>query len=95
MSNYDSILSQAERMRNTLRDWLDQPGHSQARTVQQNIERFISDVRGKKSRDALDNDLKQIVQSLERVEEEVMDHHHSDKLISMCEDLRREASKLQ
>lgn len=70
------------------------PGHSQAKAVQQNIERLISDVRGKKSREALDNDLKQIVQSLERVEEEVMDHHHSDKLISMCDDLRREASKL-
>lgn len=94
MSNYDTILNQAERMRNTLRDWLDQPGHSQARTVQQNIERLISDVRGKKSREALDNDLKQIISSLERVEEEVMDHHHSNQLINMCEDLRREASRL-
>lgn len=81
-------------MRNTLRDWLDQPGHSQAKSVQQNIERLISDVRGKKSREALDNDLKQIVSSLERVEEEVMDHHHSNQLINMCDDLRREASKL-
>lgn len=94
MSNHDDILKQAERMRNTLKDWLDQPGHAQARAVQQNIERFISDVRGKKAREALDNDLKQIISSLERVEEEVMDHHHSDKLISMCDDLRREASRL-
>jgi hypothetical protein len=94
MSNHDSILKQAERMRNTLRDWLDQPGHAQARTVQQGIERLISDTRGKKSREALDNDLKQIISSLERVEEEVMDHHHSDQLINMCDDLRREASKL-
>lgn len=81
-------------MRNTLRDWLDQPGHSQAKTAQQAVERLISDVRGKKSREALDNDLKQIISSLERVEEEVMDHHHSDKLIGMCDDLRREATKL-
>ena len=94
MSSHDDIQRQAERMRNTLRDWLDQPNHGQARQVQSNIERLISDVRGKKSREALDNDLKQIIQSLERVEEEVMDHHHSDQLINMCEDLRREASRL-
>lgn len=81
-------------MRNTLKDWLDQPGDSQARTVGQNIERLIGDIRAKKSREALDSDLKQVIQSLERVEEEVMDHHHSDKLISMCEDLRSDARKL-
>lgn len=94
MSSYDDIQRQSERMRNTLRDWLDQPSHPQARTVAQNIERFISDVRAKKSREALDNDLRQIMQSLERVDGEVMDHHHSDKLIAMCEDLRSDARKL-
>jgi len=94
MSNYDDLQRQAERMRNTCRDWLDQPNHAQARNMQQNIERFISDVRSKKAREALDADLKNIVNSLERVEEEVMDHHHSNQLISMCEDLRREASRL-
>lgn len=94
MTNYDDIQRQAERMRNTLRDWLDQPNHPQARNVQQNVERLISDIRGKKAREALDADLKNIMSSLERVEEEVMDHHHSDSLVNMCEDLRREASKL-
>lgn len=81
-------------MRNTLRDWLDQPNHGQARAAQEAVERLISDARSKKSREALDNDLKQIVASLQRVEEAVMDHHHSDRLISMCDDLRREASRL-
>lgn len=94
MSSYDDIQRQVERMRNTCRDWLDQPNHAQARNVQQGIERLFSDVRSKKSREALDSDLKQIVSSLERVEEEVMDHHHSNQLINMCEDLRREASRL-
>lgn len=92
--NYDTLQQQAERMRNTLKDWLDQPNHAQARNVQQNIERLITDVRGKKAREALDADLKNIIGSLERVEEEVMDHHHSDQLINMCEDMRRAAQKL-
>ncbi len=91
---HDQLVQQAERMRNTLRDWLDQPNHSQAKQVQSNVERLISDAKSKKSRDAIDNDLKSIMQSLERVEEEVMDHHHSDKLISTCEDMRRAAQKL-
>lgn len=92
--NHDQLLQKAERMRNTLRDWLDQPNHSQARQVQSSVERLISDIKSKKSREAIDNDLKTIVQSLERVEEEVMDHHHSDSLISNCEDLRRDARNL-
>lgn len=91
---HDQLVQQAERMRNTLRDWLDQPNHAQAKQVQSNVERLISDAKGKKNREALDNDLKNIVQSLERVEEEVMDHHHSDKLISMCEDMRKDARNL-
>lgn len=91
---HDQLVQQAERMRNTLRDWLDQPNNAQAKQVQSNVERLISDAKAKKSREALDNDLKNIVQSLERVEEEVMDHHHSDKLISMCEDMRRDARNL-
>ena len=91
---HDNMLRNAERMRNTLRDWLDQPNHAQAKSAQQAVERLISDIRAKKSRDALDNDLKSAVSVLERIEEEVMDHHHSNKLISMCEDLRRDAAKL-
>lgn len=92
--SHDQLLQKAERMRNTLRDWLDQPNDSQARQVQSNVERLISDIKGKKSGDAIDNDLKNIMQSLERVQPEVMDHNHSDALIGNCEDMRRDASNL-
>lgn len=91
---HDQLQQQAERMRNTLRDLLDQPNHNQAKQVQSNVERLISDIKSKKSREAIDSDLKNIMQSLERVDEEVMDHHHSDKLIGNCEDLRKEARNL-
>lgn len=91
---HDQLVQQAERMRNTLRDWLDQPNHAQAKQVQGNVDRLISDAKGKKSRESLDNDLRSVIQSLERVEEEVMDHHHSDKLISMCEDMRKDVRNL-
>jgi hypothetical protein len=94
MSNHDDILRQAERMRNTLRDLLDQPNHPQARTVQQNVERLISDTRAKKGREALDADLKNIRHSLEHVESDVMDQPDSHRLIDMCEELRQEASRL-
>lgn len=94
MSAHDQMLNQAERMRNTLRDWLDQPNHSQARQVQQDIERLISDLKQKKNGSAVDNDLKTIMASLERVEEEVMDHHHSNQLRGQCEDMRRETRNL-
>lgn len=91
---HDQLAQQAERMRNTLRDLLDEPNHAQAKQVKSNIKRLISDVKAKKSREALDADLKSIVQSLERVDGVVMDHHHSDKLISMCEDMRKDARNL-
>lgn len=92
--NHDQLLNQAERMRNTLRDWLDQPSHAQARTVEQSVERLIGDIRSKKPREALDANLRNIVDALRRVEEEVMDFHHSNQLISMCENLRNQASRL-
>lgn len=92
--NHDQLLSQVERLRGTLRDWLDQPEHAQARSVQQAIDRLVSDIRAKKPREALDSDLRTVVGMLQRVEEEVMDHHHSNQLVSMCENLRRDASRL-
>ncbi len=94
MSTHDQMLNQAERMRNTLRDWLDQPNHPEARQVQQNIERLISDLKQKRNGSAVDNDLKGIIGSLDRVSEEVMDHHHSDQLKGQCEDMRRETRNL-
>lgn len=94
MSNHDQLLQQAERMRNTCRDWLDQPNHSQAGQIQSNIERLISDLKQKKSRESIDNDLKNLISSLDRVNEEVMDHNHSDQLSSMCESMRNEARNL-
>lgn len=91
---HDKLLQQAERMRNNLRDWIDDPGDNQARQAQSAVERLISDIKAKKSREAIDNDLKQIMSSLRKIEEEAMDHHHSDKLFDDCEDLRREARNL-
>ena len=81
-------------MRNTLRDWLDQPNHAQARQVVRDVEQVISDLRSKKSREAIDSRIKSVINSLERVEEEVMDFHHSNQLASMCENLRNQTSKL-
>lgn len=92
--NHDQLLNQVERVRSTCRDWWDQPGHGQARNVEQNIDRLVSDIRGKKPREALDADLRNVISALQRVEEEVMDHHHSNQLISMCETLRSQASRL-
>lgn len=94
MSNHESLLKQAERLRGNLRDLLDMPNHAQARQVHGNIEQLISHLRAKKSRDVIDNALKTIISSLERVEEEVMDFRHSNQLRGMCEDLRREAARL-
>lgn len=94
MSTHDQMLSQAERMRNTCKDWLDQPGHAQAKQVQQGIERLISDLKQKRDGNSIDNDLKTIISSLDRVEEEVMDHHHSDQLKSQCEDMRRDTRNI-
>lgn len=94
MSNYDQVLRQAERIRGSLKDYLDQPNHSQARQVQQQVEGLISDIKQKKSRETIDNRLKSAISSLERVEEEVMDFHHSNQLKSWCEDMRRETRNL-
>lgn len=91
---HERILQDAERLRNTLRDWLDQPTHQQARLLEQAADRLISDTRGKKRRDALDNDVKQVINVLRQVEQDVMDHHHSDHLQGMYENLRNLISKL-
>ncbi len=94
MSNHESLLKQAERLRNNLRDLLDLPNHAQARQVHSGIEQLISHLRAKKGRDVIDNTLKNIISNLERVEAEVMDFRHSNQLAGMCEDMRREASRL-
>lgn len=92
--NHDQLLGQVERLRGACRDWWDQPGHGQARNVEQNIDRLVSDIRAKKAREALDADIRNVIGALQRVDEEVMDHHHSNQLASMCENLRSQASKL-
>jgi hypothetical protein len=94
MSNHEMLLKQAERMRNNLHDLLDMPNHSQAKQVHSNIEQLISYLHAQKGRDVIDNALKTIISSLERVEEEVMDFRHSNQLIDTCKDLRREAARL-
>lgn len=94
MATHDDLLKQAERMRNTLKDWLDQPGHSQAKAVEQAIASLMGNIHQKKPREALDAALKNVIAALERVEEEVMDFHHSNQLISTCENLRHDAAKL-
>ena len=94
MSNHDQLAKQAERVRNNLRDLLDQPDHSQARSVRQHVEALISELKQKKSRETIDSRLKTLISNLERVEEEVMDFRHSNQLKGLCEDMRRETQKL-
>ena len=81
-------------MRNNLRDLLDMPNHAQAKQVHHGIEQLIGHLHAGKSRDVIDSALKSIINSLERVEEEVMDFRHSNQLRGMCEDMRREAARL-
>lgn len=94
MSNHDQLVGKAERIRNSLRDFLDQPGHSQARQVQQQVEGLISDLKQKKSRETIDSRLKTLISKLERVEEEVMDFNHSNQLRGLCEGMRADARNL-
>lgn len=77
-----------------MRDLLDMPNHPQARQVHGNIEQLINQLHAKKGRDVIDNTLKTIINSLERVDEEVMDFRHSNQLAGMCEGMRREAQRL-
>ncbi len=68
--------------------------HAQARRVHSSIELLISNLHAKKSREAIDTILKQLISELQRVEEDVMDFHHSNQLVSFCEDIQREAIRL-
>ena len=94
MSSHDSLLRQAERLRNNFKDLVDMSEHAQARRVHSSIELLISNLHAKKSREAIDTILKQLISELQRVEEDVMDLRHSNQLIGLCENLNREASKL-
>lgn len=94
MSSYDQCTRQAEKLRNNLKDFLDQPNDAHARQVMQQVEGLVSDLKQKKSREAIDNRLKIIIGNLDRVDGEVMDFHHSDQLKGTCEDLRSAAAKL-
>lgn len=92
--NHDQLAQQAERMRNTFRDYLDQPNHSQANNVLRDINELISDLKGKKGRDVVDSRLRQIMDKARQIDEEVMDVHHSSAIAGLCEQMRGQARNL-
>ncbi len=92
--NHDDHVRKAERIRGSLRDYLDQPNHAQARQALQYVEALIGDLKQKKSRETIDSRLRALIAHLQRVEEEVMDFRHSNLLIGWCEDLRNTARNL-
>jgi hypothetical protein len=94
MSDHDQITRKAELIRSKFKDYLDDANNSQARQVQGDIEGLVSDAKGKKSRETIENRLRNIISGLERLEDEAMDFRHSDQIKGMCEDLRRDTAKL-
>ena len=94
MSNHDQLAQAAERMRNNFKDYLDQPNHSQATSVMRDINELISDLKGKKGRDAVDARLRQIMDKVRQVDGEVMDVHHSSAIAGLCDQMRNQARNL-
>lgn len=94
MSNHDQLAQAAERMRNNFKDYLDQPNHSHATNVMRDINELISDLKGKKGRDAVDARLRAIMDNVKRLDQEIIDVHHSSAIAGLCEQMRREAAKL-
>lgn len=94
MSNHDQLAQQAERMRNTFNDYLDQPNHAQASHIMREINELISDLKAKKSRDAIDRRLRNIMDKARQIDEEVMDVHHSSAIAGLCDQLRGQTRTL-
>lgn len=94
MANHDQLAQQAERMRNTCKDYLDQPNHRQANDVLNELNGLITDLRSKRDRDSIDRRLKTLMDKLRWVDAEVMDHHHSDAISNQCEQMRGQIRSL-
>lgn len=92
--NHEEHVRKAERMRGSLKDYLDQPNHAQARQAMQHLDVLIGDLKQKKSRETIDSRLRTLIAHLQRVEEEVMDFQHSNLLVGLCEDMRSSARNL-
>jgi len=94
MSNHDQLAQQAERMRNTFKDYLDQSNHRQANDVLNELNGLIADLRSKRDGDVVDRRLKTLMDKLRWVDAEVMDHHHSDAISNQCEQMRGQIRNL-
>lgn len=94
MNHYEQLSKEVQKLQFRFKDWVDQPGHRDARRVSTEIDALYADVRGQKSGPSLEARLKTLVRQLEDLEEEVMDFHHSRELAKWCEDMRNTARGL-
>ena len=67
MSHHDQLVRQAEKVRENLRDLLDQPDNSQARNVLQHVDALINELKQKKTSERIDSRLKTIISKLEHL----------------------------
>lgn len=94
MSMYDEFLNQAVRMRNNFKDLVDQPNEPEARYLRGEIENLISELKAKKSGDAIERRLKDMEHHFKELNQEVMDWNHSNQLRGMCEDMLHHTREL-
>lgn len=84
--DYKRYHNEVITMQRRMRDWLDLPTHSEARSLEQAFQRLEDDVQVNKNVHTIRDDLKRLESMLLQIDEAVMSHGHSDELIDWVRD---------
>lgn len=78
--DYKRYHNEVLSMQRKMRDYLDLPTHSDARTLDSAFQKLEDNVQVQKSTHTIRDNLKQIESILNRLDESVMSHGHVDEL---------------
>ena len=78
--DYKRYHNEVISMQRKMRDWLDLPSHSEARSLESAFQQLEDNVQVQKSTHTIRDNLKQIESILNRLDESVMSHGHVGEL---------------
>jgi hypothetical protein len=92
----ENMRKEVIRIQSKVRDLLDQPDHSAARQLNNEIQNLEDDLQTGKNKYSIEDRIKRIINILEgdASRNQIMDHHHLDMFKDQFEDMRQKARSL-